>query len=109
MFFTTKVPKLSGMGAAHEGKHPLIGLGKNDERNFALIYLKKRKKYSLVSDVNQSNTLFTTRYNNKVPVFCFVFSSILLHRLFLFYFPIVPTYFYVMTSSPKGQVIWKTK
>lgn len=32
------------MGAAHEGKHPLIGLGKNDERNFALVYLKKRKK-----------------------------------------------------------------
>lgn len=64
------------MGAAHEGKHPLIGLGKNDERNFALIYLKKRKKYSLVSDVNQSNTLFTTRYNNKVPVFFFCFFFI---------------------------------
>lgn len=62
------------MGAAHEGKHPLIGLGKNDERNFALVYLKKRKKYSLVSDVNQSNTFFTTRYNNR-KFLCFFFIN----------------------------------
>lgn len=74
------------MGAAHEGKSPLIGLGKIDERNCALIYLKKKKKSILWSLMLTNHTHFLPQ-DITTESSCVCFHQSFFTGCFYFIFP----------------------